>query len=192
MGNRNGLNAAFSVLFDANLGGHSMGNRNGLNAAFSAGIRKAAIDLSEQTGKDPDESIRAMNDALECVTEMDFIGIKSEKSKAKDPLTQTEKSHFTMPIKIKFEDRNRRLHFERTIKTQCGLRAVMSLPKTIREEQQLFVRAMRARYPDEIVTARPDIASLHFIAFKKKEQRKKVDEVQRVGPDPVRCDATGL
>jgi hypothetical protein len=162
-----------SILFDANLGNYAMGNRNGLNNAFSAGIRKAAIETAEKAGRDPTDSIRAMNDAIECVSELDFIGIKSSKSKSKDPVTHAEATHFTMPIKIKFDDRNSRLHFERTIKAQCGLRAVMSLPKTIREEQQLFVRALRERYPDEAVTARPDIASLHFVAFRKKQNEKR-------------------
>jgi hypothetical protein len=162
-----------SVLFDANLGNYSMGNRINLNNNFSSGIRNAAIETATGKGSDPGEAVRAMNDALECVTEMDFVGLKSEKTKSKDPETKVAKEHFTMPIKLKFEDRNTRLHFEKTIRTNCGLRAVMSLPKPIREEQSLFVRALKDRYPDEIVTARPDVASLHFIAFRKRHNEKK-------------------
>jgi hypothetical protein len=162
-----------SILFDANLGNVSLGNRSGLNLAFSTGIRQAAIENAEKKGNDPAESVRAMNDALDCVSEMDFIGLKSAKTKSKNPVTQAENNHFTMPIKFKFEDRNTRLHFERTIKTECGLRAVMSLPKPIREEQSLFLQALRARYPDCAVSARPDIGSLHFIAFKKKATEKR-------------------
>jgi hypothetical protein len=78
-----------------------------------------------------------------------------------------------MPIKLKFEDRNTRLHFERSIKANCSFRAIMSLLKPISEEQALFVRVLKDRYPDEIVTARPDSASLHFIAFKKRHNEKK-------------------
>jgi hypothetical protein len=162
-----------------------MGNRNGLNAAFSSGIRAAAIENAEKKGLDPSEAIRAMNDAIECVSELDFIGLKSEKSKNKDPVTKVEKEHFTMPVKLKFEDRNSRLHFERSVKVHCGLRAVMSLPKPIREEQNVFVRALRARYPDEIVTARPDAASLHFIAFKKKPTEKKWTRCSESVPIPA-------
>jgi hypothetical protein len=114
-----------------------------------------------------------MNDALDCVTEMEFIGLKSEKTKQKDEITNEPKNHYTMPIKLKFEDRNSRLHFERSIKTTCGLRAVMSLPKNIRDEQSLFAKALRDRYREEMVTVRPDVGSLHFIAFKKKATEKR-------------------
>jgi hypothetical protein len=114
-----------------------------------------------------------MSDALDCVKEMDFIGLKSEKTRQKDVTTNEAKTHFTMPIKLKFDDRNSRLHFERSVRATCGLRAVMSLPKTIREEQSLFAKALRDRYKDELVTVRPDIDSLHFIAFKKKATEKR-------------------
>jgi hypothetical protein len=173
-----------SILFDANLGNFALGNRNGLNSAFSAGIRQAAIENAEKKGLDPAESVRAMNDALDCVSEMDFVGLKSAKTKSRDPVTKAENSHFTMPIKFKFDDRNTRLHFERTIKAECGLRAVMSLPKPIREEQSLFLQAMRARYPDCAVTARPDIGSLHFIAFMKKATEKRWTRCSESVPIP--------
>jgi hypothetical protein len=162
-----------SILFDANLGHYSVGNRANLCAAFSAGIRAAAIDNAEAKSADPAEAVRIMNDALDCVAEMDFIGLKSEKTKQKDPITNEPKNHFTMPIKLKFEDRNSRLHFERSIKSTCGLRAVMSLPKNIRDEQSLFAKALRERYTDEMITVRPDIGSLHFIAFKKRATDKR-------------------
>jgi hypothetical protein len=162
-----------SVLFEANLGQFSIGNRSNLCSAFSNGIRAAAIGNAEAKGADPAEAVRVMNDALDCVTEMDFIGLRSEKTRQKDEITQEPKTHFTMPIKLKFEDRNSRLHFERSVKATCGLRAVMSLPKNIREEQSLFAKALRERYHDEMVTVRPDIGSLHFIAFRKKATEKR-------------------
>jgi hypothetical protein len=174
-----------SILFDANLGNVSMGNRNGLNTAFSNGIRTAVIATAEAKGHDPSEAVRAMNDALDCVSELDFIGVRSEKAKGKDPVTQAEREHFTMPVKLKFEDRNTRLHFERTVKAQCGLRAVMSLPKNIRTEQSLFVRALRARYPEDFVTARPDVGSLHFIGFRKKPTEKRWVKCSESIPIPV-------
>jgi hypothetical protein len=173
-----------SILFDANLGTYSMGNRITLNNNFSIGIRNSAIETASGKGADPGEAVREMNDALECVTELDFVGLKSEKTRSKDPETKVPKEHFTMPIRLKFEDRNTRLHFEKTIKTNCGLRAVMSLPKPIREEQSLFVRALRDRYPDEIITARPDVASLHFIAFKKRHNEKKWTRCSEAIPIP--------
>jgi hypothetical protein len=69
-----------------------------------------------------------MNDALDCVSEMEFISLKSEKTRQKDEVTNEPKNHYTMPIKLKFDDRSSRLHFERSVKATCGLRAVMSLP----------------------------------------------------------------
>jgi hypothetical protein len=65
-----------------------------------------------------------------------------------------------MPIKFRFEDRSTRIHFETTIRSHCGLRSQISLPKPIRHEQAAFLRALKARYPDEIVSVRPDIASM--------------------------------
>jgi hypothetical protein len=173
-----------SILFEANLGNYSVGNRASLCSALSAGIRASAIENAESKGTDPAEAVRVMNDALDCVSEMDFIGLKSEKTKQKDTETNEPKNYFTMPVKMKFEDRNSRLHFERSVRATCGLRAVMSLPKNIREEQALFAKALRDRYRDEIVTARPDIHSLHFIAFRKKAHEKKWTRCSEEMPIP--------
>jgi hypothetical protein len=162
-----------SILFDADLGPNSMGNRSGLLSALSTGIRKTAIEKSKENGADPAEAVRAMDDALACVSDLDFIGMKSDKPKNREGAVMTDKNYCTMPVKFRFEDRNMRLHFERTVKQHCGLRAVMSLPKPIREEQAAFVRAVRERYPGEIVTARPDLATLNFVAFHKKDKETK-------------------
>jgi hypothetical protein len=132
-----------------------------------------------------------MDDALGCVTEMDFIGIRSEKIKARPGSTPeqqqqlAEKNYCTMPIKFKFEDRNTRLHFERTVKNVCNLRAVMSLPKPIRDEQTAFVKALRSRYPGKIVTARPDLATLRFVAFYKGDKEKRWEKCRESIPIPT-------
>jgi hypothetical protein len=173
-----------SVLFDANLGPVPVGNRNTLVAAFSDGIRSAAIKTAEEKGQDPAESVRAMNDALECVSEMDFIGIKSDLQKDRPGNEPIVNKYCTMPIKLRFDDRNSRLHFERTVKAHCGLRAVMSLPKPLREEQALVSRALRDRYPGEMVSVRPDGGKLHFVAFRKKETEKKWTKCSETVPIP--------
>jgi hypothetical protein len=156
-----------SVLFDADLGQYAMGNRTGLNNAFSDGIRKLAIQKATESGKDPAEAVRAMNDALGCVTSLDFVGIRSEPIKIRENSNQPNSDCHTMPVKLRFEDRNSRLHFEQTIKNVCGLRATMSFPKPLREEQAVFLRAVKERYPGRIVTARPDVSSLRLVAFHK-------------------------
>jgi hypothetical protein len=173
-----------SILFDADLGPVPVGNRNTLVAAFSEGIRSAAIKTAEEKGQDPSEAVRAMNDALECVSEMDFIGIKSNKQKDRpgsEPLTN---KYCTMPIKLRFDDRNSRLHFERTVKAHCGLRAVMSLPRPLREEQALVSKALRDRYPGEMVSVRPDVGKLHFVAFRKNVAEKKWTRCSETVPIP--------
>jgi hypothetical protein len=173
-----------SILFDANLGPFPLGNRNSLANSFSTGIRTAAIEAATQKGEDPAESIRALNDALDCVTDMDFIGLKSEIPKPRPGSNSEPKNYCTMPLKLRFEDRNSRLHFERTMKTFCGLRAVMSLPKKIRDEQSLFAKALRDRYPEEMVTVRPDVASLHLVAFKKRATDRRWVRCSETMPIP--------
>jgi hypothetical protein len=164
-----------SILFDADLGPRPVGNRSGLSQALSAGICNLAIQTATERGADPGEAVRAMDDALGCVSEMDFIGIRSEPAKARPgPGSETvEKNYCTMPIKFKFDDKNTRMHFERTVKNNCNLRAVMSLPKAIREEQSAFVKALKDRYPGKIITARPDLTTLHFVAFRKGDKEKR-------------------
>jgi hypothetical protein len=72
-----------------------------------------------------------------------------------------------MPIRFKFEDRNTRIHFETTIRSHCGLKSQISLPKAVRQEQAAFLRALKARYPGEIVSVRPDINAATLRAVRK-------------------------
>jgi hypothetical protein len=104
-----------------------------------------------------------MNDALGCVGDMDFIGIRSEPIRIREHGNQPVKDCHTMLVKRRFEDKSSRLHFERKIKGVCGLRAAMSLPKPIREEQAM----LRDRYSGYIVTFRPDPETLHWTASRK-------------------------
>jgi hypothetical protein len=173
-----------SIVFDANLGIVAIGNRNNLAAAFSSGIHAAAIGKAEEKGTDPAEAERAMNDALDCVADMEFIGIKSELQKDRAGFNQNNRKHFTMPIKLCFEDRHSRLHFEKTIKNQCGLRAVMSLPKPLREVQGLFSKALRDRHPDTIISVRPDLRTLSFVAFRKDTENNKWFKLDESLPIP--------
>jgi hypothetical protein len=173
-----------SILFDADLGKYSSGNRNGLANNFSDGLRKLAISKATESAADPGEAVRAMNDALGCVTDMDFIGIRSEPIKVREHGSQPVKDCHTMPVKLRFEDKNSRLHFERTIKSVCGLRAAMSLPKPIREEQAVLAKALRERYPGFIVTVRPDPETLHWTAFRKIHGDGKWTKCPEVIPIP--------
>jgi hypothetical protein len=155
-------------LYDTNLGNVTIANRNNLAAAFSAGIRNAAIEKAVSEKADPAEAVRIVDDALSCVQDMEFIGSQSQKFINRNNENDSRNNTFcTMPIKFKFEDRNMRIHFETTIRSQCGLKSQISLPKPIRLEQAAFLRALKARYPGEIVSVRPDIPSATLRAVRK-------------------------
>ena len=82
-----------------------------------------------------------------------------------------------MPIRLEFEDRGARIHFERTMRERCGIRASMSLPQPIRNAQKKFQEAIKTSYPDQIVVVRIDTQKLRLNAF------HKVDGA----PEWIRC-----
>jgi hypothetical protein len=154
-----------SVLFGSNLGPHAMANRAGLVNALCSGIREEVVKNAVEKGEDPNEAVRDMEDALSCVTDMEFIGEKSKKFlKEGDSRSNT---FCTMPVKFKFDDRSSRINFEKTLKEHCGLRASISLPKPIRMEMGAFQRALRAKYPDQVVVVRLDTNKKAFYALRK-------------------------
>ena len=158
------------ILFDADLGAAPVANRAALARGLSAGIHKAVTARAAGGEAEVAEAVRVADDALSCVSDMDFLGTKSipfvSKRDAADP---RNKSFCTMPVKLSFEDRSARINFERTAKSHMGLRAVMSLPQPIRVEQAAFLTALKQRYKDEIITVRPESASLSLIAFRKRD-----------------------
>jgi hypothetical protein len=90
-----------SVLFGSNLGPNTMANRNGLVSALCSGIRDTVVEKATENGADPNEAVRDMEDALSCVTDMEFIREKSKKFiKEGDNRSNT---FCTMPVKFKFE-----------------------------------------------------------------------------------------
>jgi len=155
-----------AILHDANLGNIPIANRQKLCGALSAGIRESALMKAEGAGDDPAEAIRVADDALSLVKDMTFLGQASRK--ANNP-RRPDLTHMTMPIKLEFDDRNSRIHFERTMLAQCNLRASISLPKPVRKAQNKFHDLIREKYPDEITMVRTDTLKLTFIAFHKAE-----------------------
>jgi hypothetical protein len=142
-----------------------MANRSGLVNALCVGIRKSVVEKAERSGVDPGEAIRDLDDALSCVGDMEFIGEKSKKYvKEGDARSNT---FCTMPVKFKFSDRNSRINFEKTLRTQSDLKANISLPKLIRIEMSAFQKALKSRYPDEIVIVRLDTTRNRFYALRK-------------------------
>ncbi len=159
-----------AVVFDADLGRSPVANRTTLNGAFAVGLKAATMKVAEESGGDAVESIRVVNDALSCVDNMEFVGqTSSRKINKRDPANPVTLPYCTMPVKLDFSDKNTRIHFERTLRKFCGIKVSMSLPFEIRKYQGLFYKAMKARYPDRIVTVRPDTPSLSLVAFMKNE-----------------------
>jgi hypothetical protein len=170
-----------AVLFGANLGSVPLANRGTLNINLTTDLQKRVLD--KNNGKSEavtQEALRVVEDALSCVDSMDFIGPRSK------PTTGDGGAEYcTMPIKLNFTDRDSRVNFERTIRENTNLRASQSLPQSIRKEMAVFRRAMEARYPEDIVMTRPDIRTLEFISFRKKDGEKKWNQCVETHPIPL-------
>jgi hypothetical protein len=159
-----------AVVFDVDLGAAPAANRTTLNGAFSAGLKAATVKVADETGGDVNEGIRVVNDALSCADNLDFIGQSStRKIDKRDPENPVTLPFCTMPVKLDFPDRNTRIHFEKTLRKHCGIKATISLPFQIRKYQSLFLNAMRSRYAGRIVSVRPDTANMSLVAFMKEE-----------------------
>jgi hypothetical protein len=144
-----------AVMFEADLGTLPMANRERLGHQFSAGIRAAAMKKAEGGGRDPAEAVRLVADAVSCVTDIAFLGQATKKFENKFNKTDERIGKFcTMPVKLTFPDRSSRIHFERVMRSECDLRASMSLPEQVRIVQGDFNRKMREKYPDTPISIR--------------------------------------
>ena len=180
------------IVFDANLGPASVANRTALGHNLTAGLRAAAIDAAADKPEEAVEGVRLASDALSCATKVEFLGQSSRK--AKPVLTvdddgnerQVERGFCTMPVRLEFEDRSGRLHFERTMRDKCGLKASMSLPLGLRVAQKHALAAVKRDYPGMICMVRPEVESLSFIAFVKNDGERKwtaVSDKLPIDPD---------
>jgi hypothetical protein len=101
---------------------------------------------------------------------VEFLGrTSSQKIDKRDPSNPIAYPFCTMPVKLDFPDRNARIHFERTLKKQCNLKATISLPTQIWKYQSLYLKAMRERHVGKVVMVRPDTAAMSLVAFIKEE-----------------------
>jgi hypothetical protein len=136
-------------------------------------LRSAAVEKAKAENKDPAEAVRVMDDVLSCVNDMEFVGASSKKFLSKNTQDPRNNTFCTMPVRFKFYDRSTRVHFETSIRNLCGLRAGISLPRAIREEQMAFQRAVKEKYPEEIVTVRVDTRYRTLQAFRKVHGQKE-------------------
>jgi hypothetical protein len=138
--------------------------------------------------EDPAEAVRVMDDVLSLVSDMDFIGASSKPFRGRTDNDMRNGKFCTMPIKFKFEDRDSRIHFETSVRKFCTLKASMSLHKAVRLEQAAFLRAVKPRYPDEVVTVRIDTLNMRLQAFRKEDGQKqwtKCQEAVQLLPDTL-------
>jgi hypothetical protein len=164
-----------SVVFGANLGSLPLANRSELSTNFSVDLlRKTEEKAAVQPVSVMAEATRIVEDALSCCEKMEFLGARSKKyinnKDLNDPVNGT---YATMPVKLMFSDKDSRLNFERTMRECCGVRAVQSLPEKLRKEMAAFKTAMETRYPDLIISVRPDSATCSFLAFKKRDKERR-------------------
>ncbi len=173
------------VIFDADLGRLPVANRATLNGNFAAGLKAATVKVAEEGGGDVNEGIRVVNDALSCADDLEFVGqTSSQKIDKRDPANPVTLPFCTMPVKLEFQNRNNRIHFEKTLRKHCNLKATMSLPTIIRKYQTLFLNALRERYRDKIVMVRPDARSLSLVAFQKEDGAVRWQRCRETQPIP--------
>jgi hypothetical protein len=179
------------IIFDAELGPSPVSNKERLAHVFSATVRAKAIAVAEEACVDanPDEvaldvaeAVRVMDDALSCATNMSFLGQVTRpytnNRNASDPRNNT---FCTLPLKLEFPDRSARIHFERTLRERCKMRASMSLPPGIRTEAEKYRQSLLAKFPGEIVMVRAESEGLRFAGF------HKVDGVGKWVRDTSTC-----
>ena len=175
-----------SVLYDANLGQAATFNRARLSAQLSSGLKSSVIQAATAAGADVVEAVRVLDDAFSGVEDVDFIGQSSakynNKRKADDPKNGT---FCTMPVKLKFPDRDSRIFFENSIRNLAGLKATQSFPKQIRNEMNQFMGRVKFENPDMIVMVRPDSRTLRINAFIKREGEKSWNRYHESHPIPL-------
>jgi hypothetical protein len=174
-----------AVVFDVGLGPSPIANRASLNAAFTGGLKDATLRVVGEDAREIAESIRIVNDALSNADNVEFLGrTSSQKIDKRDPQNPIALPFCTMPVKLDFPDRNTRIHFERTLKKHCNIKATISLPTPIWKYQSLYLKAMRERHVGKVVMVRPDIASMSLLAFLKEEGDTKWTQCPGSWPIP--------
>jgi hypothetical protein len=169
-----------AIIFDANLGTASIGNKDRLAHTFSAKVQAKAIAVAgEGDGSEEEiaaataEAIRVADDALSC-TDMSFLGQATKVyTNSRDASDSRNGTFYTMPIKFVFPDKSSRIHFQRTMREKCKLKATMSLPLGIRKEAEKCRKSALEQFPGEIVMVRAESDDLQFAIFLKKDGDRK-------------------
>jgi len=174
-----------SIVFDANLGNVSTFNRGKLSAAFSAGLKNQIVAKATAKGNDAAEAVRILDDAFGAVEDVDFIGRESKPYlNNRDSDDEKNGTFHTLPVKLRFTDRESRIYFENRLRELGGPRATQSLPPQVRKEVSAFADAVRAENPGKIVMVRPYSSSLTMAAFVKEDGGQKWERCGQPKPIP--------
>ena len=76
-----------------------------------------------------------VSDTMSLVKNAEFLGASSKIHSSRDG---TLSGHYSMPVKIEFENKGARLHFECTLREKCDICPSISLPTGIRKVQTAF------------------------------------------------------
>ncbi len=156
-----------AILYDADLGPVSMASRAKLSQALVDNLKIAAIRKAQTDKKNAEEEFRVVDDAWGLVNDMTFLGQATRPLKKRDG-TVSETIN-TIPVKLVFDDANTRIHFERTVRAKCDLRATVSLPKPLYELQKKINTEARTAHPGKYVSVRHCSKTLSFIVSTRAE-----------------------
>jgi len=172
-----------SVVFDADLGPLPTFNRSKLSAAFSAGLKNTIIKKATDGGADAAEAVRQLDDAFTAVEDVDFMGKETKIfTNPKDSSDERNGKFCTMPVKLRFTDKDSRIYFETTVKKLGGPKTVQSFPTPIRKEMAAVSARIKAANKDMIVMVRPNTRTLKWnISMKKDGDAKWI----RDGVEPI-------
>ena len=183
------------VIFDAELGPNPVSNKDRLAHAFSASVRAKAITVAEEECCDDDpevaaaavaEAIRVADDALSCAANLSFLGqVTKPYNNNRDANDSRNNKFCTLPVKLEFPDRGSRIHFERTMREKCKIRASMSLPPGIRKEAEKYRQTLLTKFPGEIVMVRAESEGLRFAGFHKRDGEGKWIRDTDTSPIPL-------
>ena len=150
-----------TILYDADLGTVSMASRSKLSLALVDSLKQATIKKAQTDKRNAEEEYRAVDDAWGLVNDMTFLGQATRPLKRRDG-TVSETVN-TIPVKLVFDDANTRIHFERTVRAKCDLRATVSLPKPLYDLQKKINTEAREAHPGKYVSVRHCSKTLSFI-----------------------------
>ena len=175
------------IIFGANLGEAAIANRGALAHNLNVGIRNSTISKSGADATVAAENARVVvTDTMSLVKNAEFLGGSSKIHSARDGSLS---GFYSMTVKVEFESKGARIHFEGTLREKCDIRPSIFLPTGIRRAQTAFYNKLKHKYNDYIILTRPDTASLSFIAFTKKDGEQgwtKLDDTKTIDPASLR------